>query len=70
MAAKSGRDHHNAKMTEATVKAARKTYATASWVVVDGKRQPVTAENLAKKYGVAKQTMWSLLQRKTWKHVS
>lgn len=60
MAAKIGAKHHNAKMTTAKVRAARKTYA----------RGKTTIKALAEKYGVANQTMWAIVHGKTWKHVA
>lgn len=69
MAANKGSKHHGAKMTEAKVRAARKAYQSASWVVLDGKRHPVNANTLAQKYGVAHQTMRSILRGDTWGHV-
>lgn len=57
MSARSGNKHHNAKLTAAKVRAARKSYAT-------GKK---TIQALADKYGVRQQTMWSALKGKTWK---
>lgn len=70
MAARQGAQHHAAKMTEATVKAARKAYAEASWVMLDGKRHPVNASTLARKYGVTHQTMRAILKGHTWRHVT
>lgn len=70
MAARKGAQHHAAKMTEAKVKAAREAYAKASWIIVDGKRQPVNQATLARKYGVSHQAMRDLLHRHTWGHVS
>lgn len=70
MAANQGSKHHASKMTEAKVRAARKAFTDASWVVVDGKRHPVNASTLARKYGVTHQTMRSILKNETWKHVS
>lgn len=69
MSARKGAQHHAAKMTEATVRAARKAYNEASWVMVDGKRHPVNASTLARKYGVTHQTMRALLRGETWGHV-
>jgi hypothetical protein len=69
MAANKGSAHHASKMTEADVKAARKTYDTGKFIIVDGKRQPVTVNALARKYGVAHQTMHAIVKRKTWKHL-
>jgi hypothetical protein len=69
MAANRGSKHHAAKMTEATVREARRKYESASWLVIDGKRQPVTPGTLAKKYGVSRETMVALLSRRTWGHV-
>lgn len=69
MSANKGSKHHAAKMTEATVRAARKTYETGSWVVIAGKRWPVNVNTLARKYGVSHQTMHALLKRETWQHV-
>jgi hypothetical protein len=69
MAASKGSKHHAAKMTEATVRAARRQYESASWLVIDGKRQPVNPSNLARKYGVSRETMVALLTRRTWGHV-
>jgi hypothetical protein len=69
MAARQGKNHHAAKLTEATVRAARKTYEKGSFVLVDGKREKVTVNALARKYGVSHQTMHSALKRQTWKHV-
>jgi hypothetical protein len=70
MAARTGSKHHAAKMTDATVRAARKAFAEASWVMVDGKRHPVNTSTLARKYGVTHQTMRAILTGKTWRHVS
>lgn len=69
MGAKKGAQHHAAKMTEATVKAARNTFENGKFLMVDGKRAPVTVNGLARKYGVSHQTMHAILKRKTWKHV-
>lgn len=69
MAARKGAQHHNAKLTEATVKAARKAYRNASWVMLDGKRHPVNISTLARKYGVSHQTMNSCLKGDTWRDV-
>lgn len=62
MAARTGSKHHNAKLTPAKVRQARKTWAEGS-----GKKN---IKQLAEKYGVANQTMWAALHRKTWVHVS
>lgn len=78
MAAKKGTAHHLAKMTPATVRAARKTYRRAveggANIVIDGKRVPVTVNSLARKYGISHQSMRSLLNPQedwgTWKHVA
>lgn len=69
MSANQGSKHHAAKMTEATVKAARNTFENGKFLMVDGKRHPVTVNALARKYGVSHQTMHAVLKRKTWKHV-
>jgi hypothetical protein len=69
MAAKQGAKHHAAKMTTATVRAARRAYERGGNVTIDGKRVPVTINSLARKYGVAHQTMHSILTYRTWKHV-
>jgi hypothetical protein len=69
MAANKGSAHHASKMTEADVKAARKTYDTGKFLMVDGKRHPVTVNALARKYGVAHQTLHAIVKRKTWKHL-
>lgn len=69
MVAHKGSKHHAAKMTESTVRAARKAYAESSWVLLDGKRHSVNASTLARKYGVTHQTMRSILKGDTWKHV-
>lgn len=69
MAARPGGKHHAAKLTEATVKAARNTFATGKFVMLDGKRWPVTASSLARKYGVTHQTMRAALRGDTWRHV-
>ncbi len=60
MAALSGSKHHNAKLTAAKVRQARKTHAA-------GKK---SIKALAEKYGVANQTMWAVVHGKTWKSVS
>lgn len=60
MAAHPGVKHHNAKMTAATVRQARKSYATGKWSI----------RRLAAKYGVSHQAMWSIVQHKTWVQVS
>lgn len=70
MAANQGSKHHAAKMTDATVRAARKAYDNGSFIMVDGKRSPVTVNALARKYGVSHQTMHAIVKRQTWKHVS
>ncbi len=69
MAANKGSKHHASKMTEATVRAARKVYDNQAWMMVDGKRERVTVNALARRYGVAHQTMHSVVKRRTWKHV-
>jgi hypothetical protein len=56
MAARQGAKHHAAKMTTVKVRQARKSYATGKWTI--------TA--LAEKYGVAHQTMYSILHHLTW----
>lgn len=70
MSARQGSKHHAAKMTDATVRAARRAFNEASWVMLDGKRHPVNASTLARKYGVTHQTMRAILRGDTWKHVS
>jgi hypothetical protein len=70
MSARPGSKHHNAKLTDATVRAARKTFANGSWVMLDGKKHPVNISTLARKYGVSHQTMHSALKGQTWRHVS
>lgn len=60
MAARLGAKHHNAKMTTAKVRAARKAHA----------KGKTTIRALAEKYGVATQTMWSIVHRQTWKDVA
>lgn len=70
MSARPGSKHHAAKMTEAKVKAARKAFADASWLLVDGKRQPVNISTLAKKYGVSHQAMSDIVKGRSWRHVS
>lgn len=60
MTAKMGAKHHLAKMTNAKVRQARKSYDTGKW----------TIRALADKYGVAPQTMHAIVNRKTWRHVS
>jgi hypothetical protein len=60
MAALQGAKHHNAKMTAAKVRQARKSYDTGKWTISD----------LARKYGISHQTMWSIVHRKTWAHVA
>lgn len=69
MVAHKGSKHHMAKLDEASVRAARRTFAEGSWVILDGKRHPVSASSLARKYGVAHQTMASILRGDTWRHV-
>ena len=69
MAANKGSEHHAAKMDEASVRAARKTFESGHWLVIGGKRWPVNVNTLARKYGVSHQTMRSLLHRETWQHV-
>lgn len=70
MAAHKGAKHHAAKMTEATVRSARNSFENGNFIVIDGKRSPVTVNALARKYGVSHQTMHALLKRKTWGHVA
>ncbi len=70
MAARTGSGHHNAKLTDRTVRAARKAYNGGSkFIVVNGERRPVNVRNLAEKYGVSHQSMHSALTGRTWKHV-
>lgn len=69
MAANKGSRHHASKMTEAEVRAARRSYEKGTYIVVDGKREPITVNSLARKYGVAHQTMHAVVKRKTWKHI-
>jgi hypothetical protein len=70
MAARKGSKHHNAKLTNATVREARRVYANGSWIMLDGKQHPVNVSNLARKYGVSHQTMYSAIKGHTWRHVS
>lgn len=71
MPAIKGNKHHKAVMNEAKVRAARKAYHSGqTTILVDGKRVPVTLAALAKKYGVAPQTMHAIVTGRTWKHVS
>lgn len=70
MAANKGTKHHAAKLTPAIVRAARKTREEGQFVVIEGKRHPVTISSLARKYGVSHQTMHSALTGKTWGHIS
>ena len=70
MPALQGTKHHAAKMTVAKVRAARKTFESGQYVLIEGKRLPVTVAALARKYGVAHQTMHAILNRTTWKHVT
>lgn len=70
MAAHKGAKHHAAKMTEASVRAARNAYEHGNFILVDGKRSPVTVNALARKYGVSHQTMHAIVKRETWKHVA
>lgn len=60
MSARQGAKHHAAKMNAAKVRQARKTYDL-------GK---TTIRALADKYGIAHQTMWAIVHRKTWTHIS
>ena len=69
MAANTGSKHHATKLTEADVRAARKAAASGKFLVLDGKRHPVNTNTLARKYGVAHQTMRNILTGVTWKHV-
>jgi hypothetical protein len=69
MAARQGSKHHAAKMTEAKVRAARKAFANPTFIVVDGKRQPVNTATLARKYGISHQAMRNILSGQTWGHV-
>ncbi len=69
MAARKGAKHHMAKMDAASVRAARDTFKNGSFIMVDGKRQPITVAALARKYGIAPQSMHSILKGDTWKHV-
>lgn len=55
-----GTRHHAAKMTNAKVRQARKSYATGKWTIAA----------LAAKYDVSWGTMSALLKNETWKHVS
>jgi uncharacterized protein YjcR len=55
-----GAKHHNAKMTTAQVRQARKSYATGKW----------TLQGLADKYGVTRQSMHAVIRRDTWKHIA
>lgn len=70
MPANKGSRHHAAKMTEVTVRAARRAAHRGGEIMVDGKRRTVTTSSLARKYGVTHQTMRSILMGETWRHVS
>ena len=50
--------HHNAKLTPEVVKKARQEYAAG-----------FTSVDLAKRYNVSQASMWSALNRRTWKEV-
>lgn len=56
----SGTRHHAAKLNNAKVRQARKSYATGKW----------TISALAQKYGVSVPSMSDVLKFRTWKHVS
>lgn len=60
MAARQGAKHHAAKLDAKKVRQARKTF--------DAGRASV--RQLAEKYGVAHQTMWAVVRRKTWTHIA
>ena len=72
MSARKGTSHHGAKMTDKTVRAARRSYAArdSKQIVVDGKLATVSINSLARKYGVSHQTMFALIKGQTWKHVT
>lgn len=70
MPARKGTNHHASKMTEAKVRAARKSFNEGRAIVVDGKRVKVTIASLARKYGITHQSMNAIVHRQTWKHVS
>lgn len=70
MPAKQGSAHHNAKMTPASVRAARKAFTRGGRVMVDGKLADATIASLARKYGITHQSMRSILFHETWRHVS
>ncbi len=70
MAARTGSGHHNAKLNDRIVRAARKAYnGGAKFIVINGKRRPVNIRSLAEKYGVSHQAMHSAIKGETWKHV-
>ena len=59
MAAHTGAKHHFAKLTPQQVRQARKSFAT-------GKR---TVADIARRYGVSYQCMYSAIHRKSWAHL-
>jgi HNH endonuclease len=57
-----GEQHHGAKLTEADVREIRRLYVPRSFV--NG------TSALARRYGVAQGVVWSIVKRRTWRHVA
>lgn len=70
MPAKKGAKHHNAKLTPASVREARRIFSQGKFLIINGERHPVTITALARRYGVSHQTMYSAIKGHTWGHVS
>ncbi|MEU3052204.1 hypothetical protein [Streptomyces griseus] len=56
----SGTKHHAAKLNNAKVRQARKSFATGKWSIA----------RLAEKYGVSRPAMSAAVHGHTWKHVT
>jgi len=54
-----GEQNNQAKLTEATVREIRSTYAAGG----------VTQKELAERFGVSRESVWNILNGKTWSHV-
>lgn len=65
MPARSGSNHHSAKMTEAKVRTARKWHDEG-----DPKGEKWSMNALAQKYGITYQSMRAIIRRESWRGVS
>ena len=55
-----GEEHGNAKVTEEAVREMRALYAEGA----------ITQPEIAKRFGIRQSTVWAILHRKAWKHIT